>query len=227
MVYGTEQDNEFTHELSRLMVDVRTGLKRLTKKVDGIDSRVRRVESGVSSLQSKTDSTNNRVQSVANDVQSLQSGSTDSNHQINSLSIRMSEVSGRLERVAHDTESVKNGFTEHPFAKCTGQVVTIPGTTIKYPLTGTYSTNERCSWLVDAGEQVKVSFTKFYTESCCDHVEIEQGGSRRGIWSGTSIPSDLLLNGPFRVHFTSDGSNQYSGFEMELSKNDESIHLDQ
>ena len=98
----------------------------------------------------------------------------------------------------------------------------MPGTTIKYPLTGTYTTFENCLWTVKAGNNVKVSFTKFDLEGGNnDYVEVTQNGQRKGLWCGHSIPSDeLVLNGEFTVKFHSDQSGQYTGFQMEIRKNE-------
>ena len=80
---------------------------------------------------------------------------------------------------------------------------------------GSYPNNARCEWriLVPYGYRVRLSFTAFNTESCCDHVEIRSNSTglhRR--FSGSTLPPYLLGGQEIRVNFRSDGSVTRSGF---------------
>merc|ERR1712168_1089178 len=182
--------------LSRLMMDLRTQVEKLTSKVDGINSNV-------GNLATKVDGINSHLGQLESKVET-----------------KVASINSRFQLLSRDVESVKNGFTGDPFSSCTGDVTTVTGTTIKYPLTGTYTTFENCLWTVKAGNNVKVSFTKFDLEvNNDDYVELTQNGQRKGLWCGHSIPSDeLVLNGEFTAKFHSDQSNQYTGFQMEIRK---------
>merc|ERR1712168_1239047 len=213
-----ESNGDMT-KLSSFILDLRTQVKHLVSKVDGINSRVGGIESKVDGINSKLQPLEQKIEEVNGQLGRL-----------HTLETKVDGISGMLQGVSVDVESVKKGYTGNPFSSCTGQVMTVTGTTIKYPLTGNYGTNLNCKWIVKAGNNVKVSFTKFDLESgnCaghpsgpCDYVEVLQGGQRKAKWSGHSLPSDeLVLTGDFTVHFNSDRSNQFKGFQLEIEKNE-------
>jgi len=213
-----ESKGEMT-KLSSFILDLRTQVKHLVSKVDGINSRVGGIESKVNGINSRLQPLERKIEEVNGQLGRL-----------HTLESKVDGISGILQGVSVDVESVKKGYTGNPFSSCTGQVITVTGTTIKYPLTGNYGINLNCKWIVKAGNNVKISFTKFDLENglCnyhpngpCDYVEVLQHGQRKGKWSGHSLPSDeLVLNGDFTVHFISDSSNQFKGFQLEIEKNE-------
>merc|ERR1711931_472163 len=172
-----EEKNSF----KLFMLDLRAQVKRLTSKVEGINTRIGNVECKVNDFTAR-------------------------------LEPKVDGLSEKLQGISHDVESVKNGYTGDPFSACTGQVITVTSTAIKYPLTGNYGRGDDCKWIVKAGDNVKISFT---------YVEILQNGHSKGKWLGHSVPSDeLVLNGEFTVHFKSDGIHEYKGFRMEINRNE-------
>lgn len=132
---------------------------------------------------------------------------------------KLEKLESKVENNSVDMTSVKKSLTADPFSSCTGEIITVPGTTIKYPLSGAYSTNKNCHWTVNAGKNVTVFFTKFdvATDGGC-WVEITQNGRRVKRWAAHSVPTDVLhLNGEFNVKFISGGYRwSYTGFQMEI-----------
>lgn len=67
---------------------------------------------------------------------------------------------------------------------------------------------------------VNISGT-YNTESCCDHIYIYDGvgtaGTLLGQYQGTGSIDVTSTAGPLTVQFTTDGSVQYTGFELEFS----------
>merc|ERR1712168_983582 len=213
-----ESNGDMT-KLSSFILDLRTQVKHLVSKVDGINSRVGGIESKVDGINSRLQPLERKIEEVNGQLGRL-----------HTLESKVDGINGVLHGVSVDVESVKKGYTGNPFSSCNGQVITVTGTTIKYPLTGIYGRGDNCKWIVKAGDNVKISFTKFDVEdmqsTCsggpCDYVEIQQNGQRKGRWFGHSVPSDeLVLNGDFTVSFVSDGtSKEYKGFQMEIEKNE-------
>jgi len=213
-----ESKGEMT-KLSSFILDLRTQVKHLVSKVDGINSRVGGIESKVDGINSRLQPLERKIEEVNGQLGRL-----------HTLERKVDGINGILQGVSVDVESVKKGYTGNPFSSCTGEVITVTGTTIKYPLTGYYGTNLNCKWIVKAGNNVKISFTMFDLEdtsfgTCgggpCDYVEVSQHGQSKGKWNGHSVPShELVLNGDFIVNFNSDASNQYKGFQLEIEKNE-------
>jgi hypothetical protein len=69
---------------------------------------------------------------------------------------------------------------------------------------------------------VKISFTHFELDGCCDYVRVYDGSGIGGteLWSGsgTNLPPDITsTTGPLTIYFSSDGSNSYQGFRARIS----------
>ena len=88
---------------------------------------------------------------------------------------------------------------------------------------GSYSTN--CNSIViinpeTAGDLVKLTGT-FNTETNWDYLYIYDGAGTSGTlletFSGSGSVDVTSQSGPLTVHFTSDGSNQYDGFNLTIS----------
>ena len=82
-----------------------------------------------------------------------------------------------------------------------------------------YSNNQHCTWLIEApyGYYIYLQFGSFNLESCCDWVQIFDGGSeyssRIARKSGYQPPWGVCSSGRFLfVKFTTDGSVTQSGF---------------
>ncbi len=85
---------------------------------------------------------------------------------------------------------------------------------------GDYSNSENCSFLINPGcaDTIILSFNSFYLEGCCDHFQVYDGVDATGTLllsaNGPSIPSPVkATSGAMFIHFTTDGSAVYSGFE--------------
>ncbi|OFX22987.1 MAG: hypothetical protein A2033_13230 [Bacteroidetes bacterium GWA2_31_9] len=85
---------------------------------------------------------------------------------------------------------------------------------------GDYQNGENCSFLISipCASSITLSFSSFYTESCCDDLYIYDGTSSSStlIYSaaGSTIPPDLTAySGNMYLVFSSDGSVIASGFE--------------
>lgn len=166
--------------LMSIMLDFRTQIRHLVSKVSNLETRFGQYQSKLDGISSKVDG----------------------------ISSKTDGVDRKMESFSNDVKSLKRGFTESPFSSCTGDVITVTGTTIKYPLSGNYPPNQDCKWTVSAGNNVKVSFTKFDVECCswdADYVEIRQNNQRVARWYDHHVPSDEpILNGEFTVHFKSN-----------------------
>merc|ERR1712168_68005 len=134
--------------LSRLMMDLRTQVEKLTSKVDGINSHVGQLETKVDGINSHVGQVENKGDGINSPLGQVES----------KVDTKVAGINSRFQLLSRDVESVKNGFTGDPFSSCTGDVITVTGTTIKYPLTESYTTFENCLWTVKAGNNVKVSF---------------------------------------------------------------------
>ena len=84
---------------------------------------------------------------------------------------------------------------------------------------GNYSNSTNCSFLINPGcaTSVTMSFSSFYTESCCDRLRVYDGTDNTGTLllnhGGGSLPSSVTANsGSMYVQFYSDGSVTGSGF---------------
>ena len=87
-----------------------------------------------------------------------------------------------------------------------------------------YDNHEDCNWKITAptGSNVRLQFTNFETESCCDKLKIydgvDDGGSLLGELSGSGYNGEMVTTGSnMYVHFTSDSSITMSGFRGVLT----------
>jgi hypothetical protein len=85
-----------------------------------------------------------------------------------------------------------------------------------------YIENSDCAWLIEGpdGANIRLTFTEFDTESCCDYVRIYDGSSSNapllGTYSGSNLPPTLETNQEHAfIKFTTDGSSNRSGWELE------------
>jgi hypothetical protein len=73
-----------------------------------------------------------------------------------------------------------------------------------------------------AGDLVRLNFTHFALEGCCDYVRVFDGTGTGGteLWSGfgTTLPPEITSTiGPLTIQFTSDGSVVNQGFRAQIS----------
>lgn len=85
-----------------------------------------------------------------------------------------------------------------------------------------YAKNSYCKWLIEGptGATIRLTFTKFDTESCCDDVFIYDGNSNNApliaSYSGSSLPPVIeTTQSDAYIVFDSDGSSERNGWEIE------------
>merc|ERR1712212_582863 len=127
----------------------------------------------VEKLASKVDGINSHVGELGSKVE-----------EVNCKIARLNPLVQKFDNISVDMASVKKSLTGDPFSSCTGDIITVTGTTIKYPLSGTYGINENCHWTVNAGNNVTVFFTKFDVGMDSSLVEITQNDRRLKLWYG-------------------------------------------
>ncbi|MEN2993434.1 MAG: CUB domain-containing protein, partial [Bacteroidia bacterium] len=88
---------------------------------------------------------------------------------------------------------------------------------------GNYSNSENrvMRFVSGAGQRIRVVFTSFSTESCCDYLEIYDGSGTNaplvGVYRGTTLPPAFVsLSDTITFRFVSDGSNVSSGWAATL-----------
>jgi len=84
-------------------------------------------------------------------------------------------------------------------------------------MSSSYNSLMDCSWSLSSNTKLELVFVSFYTESFADYVYVYDGDSTSspliGQFSGSSVPAPIESSSHnLYVRFTSDGSNQYSGF---------------
>ncbi|KAI0222187.1 Cubilin [Lamellibrachia satsuma] len=105
---------------------------------------------------------------------------------------------------------------------CHGSAITMRGPMGNFGVTKVqYSNYMRCNWniQVNSSDIVKLKFVEFSVESCCDSVTVYDGDSRSapllGTFRGNTLPRDVFsTNNTMLVHFESDGSGTWNGFEI-------------
>ena len=90
--------------------------------------------------------------------------------------------------------------------------------------TGDYAISESYTVTICSGttDGILLNFASFATESCCDHLYIYNGPTTAsplvGTYQGTTIPPNILSTGScVTIKFTSDGSINASGFQINAS----------
>lgn len=85
-----------------------------------------------------------------------------------------------------------------------------------------YSDDSDCTWLVQGalGSNIRLTFTEFNTELCCDFVSIYDGINDNApllaTYSGSSLPATIQTSQPnVFIEFETDGSATRSGWEIE------------
>jgi len=85
-----------------------------------------------------------------------------------------------------------------------------------------YSDDSDCTWSVEGpmGSNIRLTFTAFATESCCDFVRIYDGSSSNapliGEYSGTTLPPVIeTTQSNAYIEFNTDGSVSSSGWTIE------------
>ena len=101
-------------------------------------------------------------------------------------------------------------------ATCEGATIdTSPGTISDGSSSSSdYANGMACSWTLQCptGQTVSLLFSRFNTESCCDHVGVYDGSStsstRLAYLSGSTVPSSSFLSTERSMHiaFSTDGS---------------------
>jgi len=84
-------------------------------------------------------------------------------------------------------------------------------------VSSSYGSNMDCSWSLSSNTMLELVFVNLNTESSADYVYVYDGDSTSspliGQFSGSSVPAPIESSfHNLYVRFTSDGSNQYSGF---------------
>ena len=74
-----------------------------------------------------------------------------------------------------------------------------------------------CQWTLSSNRNLKLVFFRFETESCCDHVNVYDGGSSSspliGKFHGSSLPGAVTSShNKLFVRFSTDGGTVRSGF---------------
>ncbi|MBP7210492.1 MAG: PKD domain-containing protein, partial [Paludibacteraceae bacterium] len=89
-----------------------------------------------------------------------------------------------------------------------------------------YGDNSDCKWLIQPPgvSSITLDFLSFSTEECCDFVEVYDGPTTSynmlGAFSGNSLPPQLISSGgSMLVHFVTDASVQYNGWELYYNSN--------
>ena len=88
---------------------------------------------------------------------------------------------------------------------------------IRYPAgTSGYHSNENCEWIIQASENVTLTFTRFdmnyYAEKHEDYVAVYVGYSKVGQWDkSTGAPPVLNLRGEIKLVFRSGGITIFHG----------------
>jgi len=82
-----------------------------------------------------------------------------------------------------------------------------------------YSANLNCTWSIapPGAAAVRLTFTAFQTESCCDSVTVFDGSDDNapvlGVFTGSALPPSVKANsGQMFVRFTTDGSVENDGW---------------
>lgn len=104
-------------------------------------------------------------------------------------------------------------------AQCVGGIIASGNVTDG---SGDYSNNESWTSLIQPSvpfEYIKLSFTQFALEGCCDYVRVYDGPNTSAPLllqaNGTSIPADIITTSPsVLVRFTSDYSVTRAGFNV-------------
>jgi len=85
-----------------------------------------------------------------------------------------------------------------------------------------YADNSECSWVFEGpmGSNIRLTFSAFDTESCCDFVRIFDGSSNNapllGTYSGSTLPPAIqTTQSNAYLEFDTDGSVTRAGWEIE------------
>merc|ERR1711962_197642 len=127
-------------------------------------------------------------------------------------------------KYTRDVKNLANVVTGTAFSSCKGDpTITLTGTKIKYPATGSYHGNEDCEWTVDAGS-VTLSFSHLDMEVCtnswCDYITISKDGTqidKLDQHMQLAHPYSRTVDGKLTIKFHSDPNIQGTGFELHIS----------
>merc|ERR1711962_1121800 len=127
-------------------------------------------------------------------------------------------------KYTRDVKNLANVVTGTAFSSCKGDpTITLTGTKIKYPASGSYHGNENCEWTIDAGS-VTLSFSHFDMELCrgswCDYITILKDGTQIDKWdqqTQSAHPYSRTVDGKIIIKFHSDPNIQGTGFELHIS----------
>ena len=90
-------------------------------------------------------------------------------------------------------------------------------TSPNYPSNYPNNAYEEWELVAPSGFVVRLHFTDFYMESCCDQLTINDGLTSTRL-SGSSLPNDYFSRGTYlELVFSSDYSVTYSGFRLEAT----------
>jgi len=92
-----------------------------------------------------------------------------------------------------------------------------PSGIIRSSRSSSYSNDMDCNWSLSSNAKLELIFSRFATEYGGDYVYVYDGDSTSlpliGQFSGRSVPAPITSSSNnLYVRFTSDSSNQYSGF---------------
>lgn len=87
-----------------------------------------------------------------------------------------------------------------------------------------YRDDTYCTWILQATTaegSIRLQFQDFSTEACCDFLMIYNESGLVHRFSGTSVPSSLIVGRRARLDFITDGSITGSGFSISFATIDE------
>ena len=107
------------------------------------------------------------------------------------------------------------------YSSCGGTITDLQGQ-IRYPYSGNYHNNLRCTWRINSVVPIDIQFTRFdleYQATCgWDYLQISENGTSHGKYCGTTFPQNLTLQGNITFDFRSDGSAVRSGFIINMGE---------
>eukprot|EP01061_Rhynchopus_euleeides_P032885 TRINITY_DN547_c0_g1_i2.p1 TRINITY_DN547_c0_g1~~TRINITY_DN547_c0_g1_i2.p1 ORF type:complete len:412 (+),score=39.37 TRINITY_DN547_c0_g1_i2:99-1238(+) len=122
---------------------------------------------------------------------------------------------------APDTEAPSKGVAEEGFpSQCTDETEVLGENSTRITHLN-YGTNENHCWRIECDRFVHLTWVTFETERGSDYVRIyrESGNGYfplRQTLHGTSLPATMRHRGPLVVQFTSDGSVEGRGFDLQF-----------
>merc|ERR1711998_526407 len=104
-----------------------------------------------------------------------------------------------------------------PMQPCSGHMTLSSASGTIWDGPSSYSSHQACSWLINLGAPVTLTFSSFALEAAWDFVKVYDGtsssGAILGAFSGTLVPPAVTASsGSMFVAFTADASVEADGF---------------